>query len=59
MQNISTFKFTGVPTNQGRTGNIHLAWDTEIPVAVIMTMCIPVEEAMWNIGMNIRRSLIP
>ena len=50
--------FIGGPSKQGRTGNIQGALDPDISVAKIMTVGVPVEEALSDIVMNARRAMI-
>ena len=44
--NIPPVRFLGGPSKQVRTGNIQGAWYTYILVAVIMSVGVPVEEAL-------------
>ena len=43
MVNIPPVRFIGGPTNQLRTGNIQGDWDTDISVAVIITLGVPAD----------------
>ena len=56
--NLPPVRFISAPTNQGRTGNIHGAWEPEILVAVITILDITVEEALVNIVMKSRNVVV-
>ena len=56
--NLPPVRFIGGPTKQVTTVNIHEAWETEILVAIITMVVVPVEEALSNIGMNTMRAVI-
>ena len=57
--NILPVSFISSPTNQKRKGNIYVDWYTEIFMAVIATVGVPVEEILLDIVMNSRRAVIP
>ena len=40
--NLPPVKFKGIPSKQGRTGNIQGAWDPDILVSVITNVGVPV-----------------
>ena len=50
--------FIGGTTNKVRIGSIQEAWYTEILVAVITTVGVPVEETLAGIGIKSRKVLI-
>ena len=51
MVNISSVMFIDDPTRQVITGIIQGYWYPEIQVAVIITLGVPVEEDLADIGM--------
>ena len=50
--NLPPMKFIGIPTNQGRTGNIQGACYSVISVSVITTVGVPVEGDLSHIVMK-------
>ena len=56
--NIPPVMCIGGQSNQGRIGSIQGDWDTEISVAVIATVGLPVEEYLADIGINFRKVVI-
>ena len=58
MVNFPPVSFIGGPSKQVRTGNIQVAWDPYILVAVITDVGVPVEEELSDIGINVRRAVI-
>ena len=56
--NLLPVRFIGVPSNQGRTGNVQGEWDPDRSVSVLITVGVPVVEALSDIGMNSRRAVI-
>ena len=56
--NIPPVKFIGITTNQGITVNIQESCYPEISVAVIITVGVPVEEYLADIGINFRKVVI-
>ena len=56
--NIPPVRFIVIPTNQGITGNIAGYWHSEIFVAVITTVDVPVEEAFDDIVVKSRNVAI-
>ena len=50
--------FIGIPTSQLRTGSIQGSWEPEIPVAVITTVGMPVEDDFDYIGIKNRNVVI-
>ena len=56
MQNLPPLKIAGGPIKKGRTGNIQVSWDPDIPVEVTAFVCVPVEEDLLDIAMNYKRT---
>ena len=56
--NCPPVRFIGAPPKQGITGNIQGEWDPDILVAVITEVGVPADEALSDIGMDDRRSVI-
>ena len=56
--NIPPLKCVGGTTNRGITDNIQGDWGPNISVSVVITLWVPVEEALLCIGMNARRAVI-
>ena len=56
--NLPPVRFIGVPSKHGITGNTREAWYPDILVELITAVCVPVEEALSDIGMNARRAVI-
>ena len=50
--NIPTVRFIGAPPRQVITETIQVVWDSEISVAMITMVGLPVEEALADIGMK-------
>ena len=50
--NLPPVKFIGITKNQGRTGNIQGDWYSEISVAGIPTVGVPVKEDLADIGIK-------
>ena len=46
------------PFKSGETGKIQVAWETDLLVAVITAVGVPVEEALLDIGMNYKIAVI-
>ena len=51
-------RFICGPTRQGRIGSIQGSWDPEISLAVIITLGIPAEEDLADIGTKTRNVVI-
>ena len=47
--NITPLKFAGGPTKHQRRGKNQVYWDIYISVAVLMVICVPVEEDFWTL----------
>ena len=56
--NIPPFRFFGGPKKQGITGNIQVSLDPEILVVVVTKVSVPMQEALYDIGVNIRKVMI-
>ena len=51
-------RYIGGPSKRGRTGNIQGSWDPHVSIPVVMTLGVPVVEALFDIVMNYRRAVI-
>ena len=56
--NLPPVRFIGAPIKLGRTVNIKGERYPDISVTVVTAIGVPVEEALSDIGMNYRRSVI-